>query len=66
LINSRLRERRYLLALALFSPLALQGCGDSQDDTHVKIGDASKAEAKARAEVYKERALLKKQRTSKR
>ena len=61
--DSHLRERRHLLALAvaLFSPLTLLGCGSSQDGTHVQIGDATKAEVKARAEGYKARALLKKQ-----
>jgi CDGSH-type Zn-finger protein len=66
LTNSRLSERRSLLALALFSPLSLLGCGNSQDGTHVQAGDATKAEVKARAEMYKARALQKKQSASKR
>jgi hypothetical protein len=55
-----------LLTLALVSPFSLLGCGDSGDDTHVKAGDATKAEVKARAEMYKARALSKKQGTPKR
>ncbi len=61
LTYSHIRERRKLLSLALLSPLSVLGCGRSRDDTHVEIGDGTKAEVKARAEVYKERALLKKQ-----
>jgi CDGSH-type Zn-finger protein len=64
--ESSLRERRRLLHLALFSPLALLGCGSSGDGTHIQIGDATKAEAKARAEFYKTKALSKKRGTSKR
>jgi hypothetical protein len=59
LTESRLRERRFFLHVALFSPLALVGCANNQDDTHVQIGEKTKEEAKARAEVYKERALAK-------
>ena len=55
-----LRERRSLLALVLLSPLVALGCGRSGDGTHVQVGDSTKAEVKARAEVYKARALLKK------
>jgi hypothetical protein len=42
------------------------GCGDSQDDSQVKIGEATKAEAKARAEMYREKALEKKRGATKR
>jgi hypothetical protein len=66
LTHPRRRERRRLLTLALVSPFSLLGCGDSGDDTHVKAGDATKAEVKARAEMYKARALSKKQGTPKR
>jgi hypothetical protein len=45
--------------VGLLSPLALVGCGNSEDGTNVTIGEATKAEAKARAEMYRERALLK-------
>jgi hypothetical protein len=55
-----------LLTLVLFSPLALLGCGNSQDGTNVQVGDATKAEVKARSEGYKARAQLKKQGASKR
>ena len=61
MIDPRPIKRRRLLALALFSPLALPACGPSQDGKNVQVGDATKAEVKARAEVYKARALLKKQ-----
>jgi hypothetical protein len=61
LTHSHISGRRYLVTLALFSPLALLGCGSSQDGTNVKIGDATKAEAKARAEIYKSKANVKKQ-----
>jgi CDGSH-type Zn-finger protein len=60
LTNPLLRERRYFLTLAVLSPLSLLGCGSSGDGTHVQIGDATKAEAKARAEMYKAKALQKK------
>jgi hypothetical protein len=53
LTHSHLRERRHFLALALVSPLSLLGCGGSKDNTNVEIGDATKAEAKSRAEMYK-------------
>jgi CDGSH-type Zn-finger protein len=55
-----------LLTLAFFSPVALLGCGNSQDGSHIQIGDATKAEVKARSEGYKARALLKKKGASKR
>ena len=54
------------MALALVSPLALVGCGSSKDGTNVEIGDATKAEAKARAEIYRAKANAKKQSGSKR
>jgi CDGSH-type Zn-finger protein len=43
------------------SPLALLGCGGSEDGSHVQITDATKAEVKARAEGYKARAAKKQQ-----
>jgi len=52
------------MTLALVSPLALMGCGSSQDGSHVQIGDATKSEVRARAEAYKARALLKKKQGS--
>jgi hypothetical protein len=66
LTHSHLRQRRHLLNLALFSPFALLGCDSSGGGTNVKVGDATKAENKARAELYKERALEKKQASKKR
>jgi hypothetical protein len=60
------KDRRRLLTLALVPPLSLLGCGNAGDDTHVKAGDATKAEAKARAEMYKAKAVSKKQGTPKR
>jgi hypothetical protein len=65
LTAARLRERRYLLSIALLSPFLSLGCGNSQDGTHVQVGDATKAEVKARAEVYKANALLKKAKAKK-
>ena len=57
----RLRTRRYFVQAALFSHFILAGCGNSQsDDTHVQIGEKTKAENKARAEMYKKRELAKK------
>ena len=47
------RERRSFLALTLLSPVALLGCGGSQDGTNIQIGEATKAEVKARAAMYK-------------
>jgi hypothetical protein len=45
----------------------LVGCGNSQqDDTHVQIGEKTKAENKARAEMYRAKALNKKQGAPKR
>jgi len=66
LTESRLTERRFFLHVAFFSPLALVGCGNTQDDTHVPIGEKTKEEAKARAEVYKQRALAKQRAAPKR
>jgi hypothetical protein len=60
LTHSRLKERRHFLAFAVSLPLSLLGCGNSGDGTNVEIGDATKAEAKSRAEMYKARALEKK------
>jgi hypothetical protein len=61
LTHSYVSKRRYLVALALFSPLAFLGCSNSPDGTNVEIGDATKAEAKARAEMYRAKANAKKQ-----
>jgi hypothetical protein len=58
--NPLLRERRHFLVLALISPFVLAGCNSSGDGTHIEIGEATKAEVRARAEGYKARALLKK------
>jgi hypothetical protein len=66
LTHSHIIGRRRLVALALVSPLALVGCGSSKDGTNVEIGDATKAEAKARAEMYRAKANAKKQSGSKR
>jgi hypothetical protein len=60
MIQSRLAERRYLMRVALFSPLLLLGCGQTPDGSNVKIGDSTKAEAKARAEFYRGKAAPKK------
>lgn len=57
--NPHLRERRSFLMLALAAPLAVVGCGNSGDDTHIEIGDATKAEVQARAEGYRARAAEK-------
>jgi hypothetical protein len=66
LTESRLGDRRSFLFFVLFCPLVQGGCGTSQDGAQVHIGDATKAEAKARAELYKERALLKRKVAAKR
>jgi hypothetical protein len=61
MIQSRLAERRYLIRVALFSPFVLLGCGQqTPDGKTVKIGDSTKAEAKARAEFYRAKAAAKK------
>jgi hypothetical protein len=66
LTEARLEIRRSLLRLVISSPFVLAGCGTSQDDTQVKIGDATKAEAKARAEFYKQKSAQKQRGTPKR
>jgi hypothetical protein len=48
------------MRVALFSPLVLMGCGQTPDGQNVKIGDSTKAEAKARAEFYRAKAAAKK------
>ena len=52
-------DRRRLLIAILASPLAFPGCGGSPDGSQVQVGDATKAEVKTRADLYKERALQK-------
>jgi hypothetical protein len=58
LTGSGLGERRSFLTLALASPLAFLGCGGSYDG-HIQIGDATKSEVKARAELYRSKVVHK-------
>jgi hypothetical protein len=60
MFQSRLAERRYLMRVALFSPILLLGCEQTPDGKNVKIGDSTKAEAKARADFYRAKAAAKK------
>ncbi|MHC5540571.1 hypothetical protein ACYOEI_20310 [Singulisphaera rosea] len=60
MIDSRLAPRRAFLAIALTTPLSFLGCGGSNDGNHVEISDATKAEVKSRAEMYRSRVSQKK------